>query len=372
MISKEDKRYIHRRKYETMLIGTLPFADQESFFSSLSQRTAMILAGSEGSGKRTLEKAFFDEYSELFPETLYFSFGEYADEGEEKLTAEINSFFDKLSGIDTAQKEEPAKPQEAPAADEPAPAEDETAADAPEGEAAMEEIYSSSPEIEEAAAEEDEGAGNAYLISLGDISRVSEMPGAARALAKRMKELLDNEECMCIVTAVFDGEVRSIPSGLRRLSRICRVDPPSRDERLQFFSAMIEPLAGYVNDTAGVDFMADNTENVSFSELEEIEKALHIYLKAKFVADVAETSGTELTEVEMTDIGIDKVVLEPEDFLYIADSYREKAQPAGSVDMSGIAELVEQLSRQAPEKTEEEKPPSPFALIDDDDDPDFI
>ena len=118
--------------------------------------------------------------------------------------------------------------------------------------------------------------------------------------------------------------------------------------------------------------MADNTENVSFSELEEIEKALHIYLKAKFVADVAETSGTELTEVEMTDIGIDKVVLEPEDFLYIADSYREKAQPAGSVDMSGIAELVEQLSRQAPEKTEEEKPPSPFALIDDDDDPDFI
>ena len=48
----------------------------------------------------------------------------------------------------------------------------------------------------------------------------------------------------------------------------------------------------------------------------------------------------------------------------------------GSEDLSmrgsSQAELVEQLSRQAPEKTEEEKPPSPFALIDDDDDPDFI
>ncbi len=339
--SAEAEGRVERKKYETMLIGTLPFADQELYFSSLSQRSAMLLAGAPGCGKRTLARSFIAQYGGMFDAFLWFPFEEYAAKGEQELTDGLTEFF---SGFSTAKEEKV-----------------ENSSD--EQDAEETEISSGK--------EDDDEQGSAYMIFLGDITAAGRMTTAEKALVKGIEELLKNEELMCIITAVYDADVRSVPRSLRRVMRICRVDAPSREERLKFFESAMEPLLGYVNDTAGIDFMADNTEGVSFSELEEIEKSLQMYLKAKFIVDVAETGGTEISEVEMSDIGIDRVELAQEDFLFIADSYKTEKPAAASVDMTEITQLLSQLAASGPKEDDSQKEPSPFALIDDDDDPDF-
>ena len=235
-------------------------------------------------------------------------------------------------------------------------------------------ISFSPPDITEAEINDADGGideSDAYLISLGDITAAAKFPSAARLLAECINAVIKNGKCLCLLTGVFDGTVREVPACIGKAVRICRVDPPSRDERLKFFDAAIHPLLGYINDTTGIDFMADYSEGFSFTDLEELMKDLHIFLKAKFIVDAAESAGTEIDEVEMSDIGIDKVELVKDDFIYLADTYKPEKPQSAAVDMSGISELIAALSA----KNEEEEKPgpvSPFALIDDDDDPDLM
>ncbi len=321
-IPKDDnEHYISRKRYETMLVGCLPFEDQELYFKTLSSKSAMILTGKKGCGKRTLEEAFLEEYGEMFPALLRFPFCQLAEEGEETLEAELKDFFSAL-----ANKE----------------------------------------------AEDDEAA---YMVSLGEINAVDTMPKVCSMLAHGLENTIKNGKNICIITAVYDGEVRNLPKSIRKSVLVCRVDPPSLEERLHFFESSLNSLLGFVNDVTGIDFMAEYTEGFTFDDLNDLIRNLHAFLKAKFVTDVAETSGGEIGEVEMADIGIDKVNLEKDDFIYLADNYKvEKPQPAGAFDMSALTEVLSNLTLNLASGAEEKKPEenSPFALLDDDDDPDNI
>ncbi len=316
----DTEHMIHRKRYETMLIGCLPFADQELYFRTLSGRTAMILAGKKGNGKRTLEAAFQSAYGEMFTGLLTFPFALTAQKGEETLAAELKAFLDAL-----------------------------------------------------AEGSEDEDSEEAYLVSLGEMNPDTLTPRVSAVLTEGIRHIVNDGKGVSIMTAVFDGDVRSLPVELRKSVLLCRVDPPTAGERLSFFAAEMEPLLGYVNDMTGADFMSEYTDGLTFEELHELMQNLQAFLKAKFVVDVAETSGTDISEVEMADIGIDKVNLEKEDFCYLADNYKEAAAPAPALDMSALTEVLSGLTMRL--GTEEEKKPaapSPFALLDDDDDPDDL
>lgn len=312
------KNLIERKRYETMLVGCLPFADQELYFNTLSNRSAMLLAGKQGCGKRTLENAFITEYGEMFSGMLNFPFEEIAAMEEEKAVSEITEFLKALEG--------------------------------------------------------DEESEDAYIVTLGNITAVKDMPELCETLSEGVGNLIKNGNGVAVLTAVYDGDVKSLPSKLRKTFIICRVDPPSREERLEFFKNSMEPVSGYVNDVTGIDFMADYTEGTTFEDLESLIRDIHVFLKAKFVCDVAETSGTDIGEVEMSDIGIDKVNLEKEDFIFLADSYKEEKPETVGFDMSALTDALSNLtvnlsSEKAPEKPKEV---SPFALLDDDDDPDAL
>ena len=317
------KDLIERKRYETMLVGCLPFADQELYFNTLCSRSAMILAGKEGCGKRTLEKAFINQYGEMFSAVLNFPFQSLADEGEDKISTELKDLLSALAEYTDGG---------------------------------------------------DENSEDAYMVSLGVINAVKDMPALGRIFSEGLDNIIKNGKGVVVITAVFDGDIKSLPNSLKRSAVLCRVDPPSTDERLEFFRNATEPLSGYVNDTAGIDFMAEYTEGMSFSDLESLVRDLHVFLKAKFIMDVAETSGTDIGEVEMADIGIDKVNLEKEDFIFLADSYIEKKAESAAFDMSAITEALSNLTVNLSSSPEPEKPKelSPFALLDDDDDPDTI
>ncbi len=320
-ISKE--KLIGRKRYETMLVGCLPFGDQELYFNTLSSRSAMLLAGRQGCGKRTLESAFINGYGEMFSAALSFPFEDIAAEGDEKAAAQLTDFLKAL---------------------------------------------------EEYTDGEDENSEDAYIVTLGNITSVKDMPKLCAALSAGVRNIVKNGKGVIVMTAVYDGDVRSIPAAVRKPFVVCRVDPPSREERLEFFKNSMEPVSGYVNDTVGIDFMADYTEGTTFDDLDSLICDLHVFLKAKFVVDVAETSGSDISEVEMADIGIDKVNLEKDDFIFLADSYREEKQEAAGFDMSAITEALSNLTVNLSSDKEPEKPKavSPFALLDDDDDPDAL
>lgn len=360
------KNYIDRPRYETMLLGLLPFADQELYFDSLSASSAMILVGAQGNGKRTLEAAFARNFGGKLSAFLKFPFDEFARSGEKELCKEIKAFFSKFS---TEIKEDVENPGEPPLKEAEITNEQATEEESSQDIDPSEQQTETEAEINDDDGEIDES--DAYLISLGDITAAAKFPSAARLLAECINAVIKNGKCLCLLTGVFDGTVREVPACIGKAVRICRVDPPSRDERLKFFDAAIHPLLGYINDTTGIDFMADYSEGFSFTDLEELMKDLHIFLKAKFIVDAAESAGTEIDEVEMSDIGIDKVELVKDDFIYLADTYKPEKPQSAAVDMSGISELIAALSA----KNEEEEKPgpvSPFALIDDDDDPDLM
>lgn len=357
------KNYINRQRYETMLFGLLPFADQELYFDSLTAAGAMILVGSEGNGKRTLESAFAKDFGSKLSGFLRFPFDELALSGEKELCKEMKAFFARFSTDIKEDVENPDKQPEttgeASKADELPPEENDQSA------------QEMSATAQEAQAEEEVDESDAYLISLGDITAAAKMPYAAKLLGKCIRAVINNGKCLCLITAVFNGSVKELPACIGKAVRICRVDPPTREERLKFFDAAIHPLSGYVNDTTGIDFMADYSEGFSFTDLEELIKDLHIFLKAKFIVDAAESSGTEIDEVEMSDIGIDKVELVKDDFIFLADTYKPEKPQSAAFDMNGISELISSLPLKN-EENEKPEPISPFALLDDDDDPDVI
>ncbi len=321
----EDDKLVGRKRYETMLVGCLPFSEQELYFSTLSNISIMLLAGKYGCGKRTLENAFIAGYGEMFSGYLRFPFEDAAAKGEEEAVADLSEFLTALG---------------------------------------------------EYADGDDENGEEAFIVSLGTINAVADMPLLCKTLSDGLKKLRDEGKGVLVITGVFDGDIRSLPKSLKRSAVICRVDPPDKEERLEFFEKAFEPVSGYVNDTVGIDFMSEYTEGITFLDLESLIGDLQMYLKAKFVVEVAETSGCDIGEVEMSDIGIDKVNLEKDDFTFLADSYKPEVQQTASpaFDMSALTQALSGLTLNLSSSSEPEKPKekSPFELLDDDDDPDAI
>lgn len=317
------ENYIERHRYETMLVGCLPFEDQESYFNTLSSRTVMLLAGKEGCGKRTLETAFQKEYGEMVTDLLFFPFEELALSGEDELAEKLTEFLSAVGSVSQEDEE------------------------------------------------------NMYMISLGCINAVNEMPKVCSVLSHGLDDIVKNGNGGCIITAVYDGEIKDLPKSLRKTVLICRVDPPSAEERLKFFETEINSMLGYVNDTTGIDFMSEYTEGFTFDDLNDLIRNLHIFLKAKYITDAVQTGGVDLSEVEMVDIGIDRVELVKEDFIYLADNYKQEIPQTTSVsafDMSAVTDALSKITLNAASAEEEKKPEekSPFALLDDEDDPDSI
>ena len=190
-------------------------------------------------------------------------------------------------------------------------------------------------------------APNASKVSLTcDLSEWEELP---------MEQIIDGRSYELTLPEAEDGMRYKYRIYDKNGSFIDHADPYA-------FGAELRP---------GTCSVVRSIEGFSFTDLEELIKDLHIFLKAKFIVDAAESSGTEIDEVEMSDIGIDKVELVKDDFIFLADTYKPEKPQSAAFDMNGISELISSLPLKN-EENEKPEPISPFALLDDDDDPDVI
>lgn len=315
------KEYIPRKRYDTLLHGCIPYASEELYFDRLTKNNGILLTGRHGVGKRTIEKVFayshfdydmtddqpFDHYIKFPTEKLSVS-------GEKILGEELQKLFDDLISYSEGLDEE---------------------------------------DIE------------ICHVSLGNIDPIVNSEKLSKLLASRMKELIKNGTGVCIVTAVYDGELGDIPWYIKKYLLVCRVETPDSSERTAFFDRQEELMKSYVSNTAGVEYMAECTEGCTFDDLNDIMRMVQMYLKAKYAEE-------EQCGYDVTDIGISRVELNAEDFKAIADNF--KVQSESAVDMSAVAEALSNISlnvQTSDNKAEEEKKSSPFDIFGDDD-PDFL
>lgn len=323
-ISTEE--YISRRSPEMLLYGCIPCLSQELFFNRLSKNTGILLVGRHGVGKRTIDSFFANKYyafspldEKPFEHYIKIPVQEFMKDGEDAACDMLVKLFDELrsyaEGLDDEDLE-------------------------------------------------------FCLVAFGDIKPIIGCEKTARAFAGCMSDLTKNGTGVCVVTAIYDGDIADIPWYIKRAMVVCRVDEPNNDERIKYFENQMDTMKSFVNNLAGIDYMAECTKGFSFDELNDIMRMLQIYLKAKFVEE-------ENTEGDVSDLAISKVQFSAEEFKSIADNFKSKNQ--SSIDMSEITDVLSNIPAGALSKNQqsaseqiEERPKSPFDYIFSDDDPDDL
>lgn len=306
------KEYINRKRPEMLLYGCVPFLSQELFFDRLSKNTGIILAGRHGVGKRTIENAFANRYYAFSPSDekpfehyIKIPVQEFVKDGEDAACDMLVKLFDELcsyaEGLDDEDLE-------------------------------------------------------FCLVSFDDIEPILRSGKTARAFSDCMSNLTKNGTGVCVVTAIYDGDIEDIPWYIKRAMVVCRVDGPNDDERIKYFENQMNIMKSFVNDLAGVEYMAECTKGFSFDELNDIMRMLQIYLKVKFAEE--ENSGGDVS-----DLAISKVQLNAEEFKSIADNFKSQNQSQSDIDMSEIANLLSNIPPDASSENSQSTDEQPKKIL---------
>ncbi|MBR5409827.1 MAG: hypothetical protein IK104_04080 [Clostridia bacterium] len=115
-------------------------------------------------------------------------------------------------------------------------------------------------------------------LSFGDLSGLFRKRKSVRLFARRLEELLADENVFCIVTAACDIDPSEIPSAVLRAFVPFWLAPPTDYQRQQFFAALKEKYR-FIHWELTPDAMAERTKGFSFRMLQNA--ATYLLLRVK-------------------------------------------------------------------------------------------